>query len=349
MEPVTKTLHYKRAVLSDGSNLQEILTRVFDPAGPGHKIGNRKEIINAESLSFRAINRKGEYGGMLFCQLIMLEPGRSQAYVDMDDDAEAYTLDALTNEALNAMATEAEKKQRKKEFVDSFLYFGVLGNHVVVLQSQALKAREMEAHLGWLIGKFGGVAAGTAIILQDQPTQETLNKAAKDPVKSVQLGSPVVTVQENLESGEMTVDDTVEGDFPARKVRFLPRGLGADVLAAALGTDWFDTLNLEDDLDEANLKVSLEITYLRKTTKTGQRVIDTIATALRHMDEADVRIDLCGGGTIRGNELKLTGQVRVTKLTNGLYDEGVLYHTMQTWLVSKIRSGAADANPEHQE
>ncbi len=300
-ETVTKKIHYKRAVISGGGNLQEILERVFIDGSPAHRVGQRKEVVSADTNSFRVINHKRDYNGMLFCQMIYFEPGRSQAYITLNDDAESYALDALTNEVLNNIDEPAEREQHRKEFVDSFLYFGVFENHLVVLQSSALRSRELEAHLGWLVGSFGGVAVGTAIILQDQPSQETFDRVARASVKKIEIGSPVTTA-EVVPEGERQVQQNAapaEEVEDARRVRFFPTGLAGDVIKAALGADWFNRLDLEEDLDEANLKVSLEITYVRQTTRVGQRMIDNIATSLRHVDEADVRISLNGGGDQR--------------------------------------------------
>lgn len=346
-ETVTKTIHYKRAVISGGGSLQEILGRVFAEGSPASRVGQRKEIVSSDTNSFRVINHKRDHSGMLFCQMIYFEPGRSQAYITLNDDAESYALDALTNEVLNNIEAPEERAQHRKEFVDSFLYFGVFENHLVLLQSSQLRARELEAHLGWLVGTFGGVSVGTAIILQDQPSQETFERIARAPVKKISVGAPVSTAQvipegERPEQSTTVVEE--EEALDARRVRFYPTGLAGDVIKAALGADWFNRLDLEEDLDDANLKVSLEITYLRQTTRIGQKVIDNIATSLRHLDETDVKIELRGGGEIKGGDLKLSGPITVSKLDNGLLDEGVLYHKMHGWLVSKLRQG--DADPE---
>ncbi|WP_275628801.1 hypothetical protein [Pseudomonas sp. 273] len=355
-ETVTKTIHYKRAVISGGGTLQEILGRVFSEGSTAHKVGSRKEIVSTDTNSFRVINHKRDYSGMLFCQMIYFEPGKSQAYITLDEDAESYALDALTNEALNNISEPEERDRHRREFVDSFLYFGVFENHLVVLQSSALRCRELEAHLGWLIGSFGGVALGTAIVLQDQPSQATFEKISRSPVKKIHVGSPLTTAQEipEGERAQAAISQTGKGEeeieeLSARKVRFFPTGFAGDVIKAALGADWFNRLDLEEDLDEANLKVSLEITYVRQTTRTGQQVIDNIATSLRHVDEADVRIELNGGGEIKGGDLKLSGPISVSKLVNGLLDEGVLYHKMHGWLVGKLRQGDADAEQNAEE
>lgn len=343
---INKTIHYKRATVSGGADLQDLLTEILDPQGQAGKASKRKESVNADDGSFRVINHSREYNGVLFCQMIYFEPGKSQAFITIDDDADSYTLDAFTNDKLNEASDEEtrEKEKHRKEFVDSLLYFGVFENHVVVLQSSALRSRELEAHLGWLIGTFGAESMVT-VILSDQPSQDTYDRIARAPVKKISIGSPVETQPQASDEQESPkpVRPSDEQHLDAKKVKFYPAGRAANILSAAIGADWFDRFDLEDDLDDANLQVSLEITYMRKTTKEGQRVLDNLAVSMRHMSDEDVTVELKGGGTLKGQDLKMSGPISIAKLDNGLLDEGVLYHRMHTWLVSKIRKGDVDA------
>jgi hypothetical protein len=235
-------------------------------------------------------------------------------------------------------SVEDEKIKKRREFIDSMLYFGVLDNHVVLVQSASLRARELEAHLAWLLGTCTEVMdKNSALILQDKLSEEIITKIEKSPVKSVHLGTPI---ESRVQKDNTIVNNTElnsETSGFAKKVKWIPCGMGADVIQAALGANWFERLDLDSSLDEANLQVSLEITYLRKTTSNGQKMLDNIATCLRHIDEADVKIDLHGGGTIRGGDLKLTGKVSV-KTNNGIVDESDLYHQLHSWMVRKVRS-----------
>ena len=348
-QTVSKTVHYKRATITGGANLQELLTEILIPDGQAYKASSRKETVNASDGSFRVINHNRDYSGVLFCQMIYFEPGKSQAFITLDEDATSYTVDAFTNDSLNTFGTEAtrEQERHRREFVDSLLYFGVFENHVVLLQYSALRSRELEAHLGWLIGAFGADPLVT-VILSDQPSQETYEKLASIPVKKVSIGTPIQTECDNSEerAAQLPSQGPDEDHLDARRVRFYPAGRAADLISAAMGGDWLNKLDLNEDLDDANLQVSLEITYVRRTTKAGQMIIDNLATSLRHLDESDVRVELKGGGVLRGTDLKMSGPITASKLDNGLMDEGVLYHKMHAWLVSKLRNGAADAEQD---
>ena len=153
------------------------------------------------------------------------------------------------------------------------------------------------------------------------------------------MGTPVETF--GPEQSESKLDEGPSGTGFTKAVKWIPKGIGADLIKAALGEDWLNSLKLEDALDEANLQVNLEITYLRKTTSTGQKMLDNIASSLRHIEPDDVKIELNGGGLVKGNDLKLTGPISV-QYNNGLIDESDLYNQMHSWLLQKIEQDEID-------
>lgn len=337
-EKKRKNILYKRAsIIHEEKSLQNLLEKALAKEGGCFKASDRRESPNADQASVRFINRHTTHSGMFFGQLIFFEPGRSQTYIELDDDADTYTIDALTPESLNS-AKSAE--QKRKEFVESMLYFGVYENHLVLLQSSALKSRDLEAHLAWLLGtRTDGLKNNSAVILKDKPTEETLKRIVKSPVKSVHIGTPVESSVP--ESSADKLEESPSGAGFAKAVKWIPKGMGANLLKAALGEDWLNNLRLEDALDEANLQVNLEITYLRKTTSTGQKMLDNIASSMRHIEPEDVKIELNGGGIIKGDNLKLSGPISV-KYNNGLIDESDLYNQMHGWLLQKIEQDEVD-------
>lgn len=346
-ETRSKTIHYKRAVITNnGLTLQSLLNTALKLDNKASKANERREIINPDDESCRFINHCKQYNGMFFGQLIFLEPGRSQVLITLDDEAEYYKIDSITPDSID----NEDSKKKHREFIDSMLYFGVLDNHVVIMQSASLRSRELEAHLGWLLGTWTEIIdRNSALILQDKPTEETIRKLEQSPVKSVFLGTPVESRSEQSELATSETSAKPHEQGFAKRVKWIPCGMGADIIRAALGTDWFEQLDLNSSLDEANLKVTLEISYLRKTTSNGQKMLDSIATSLRHADEADVKVDLYKGGTLKGGDLKLSGLVSV-KTVNGLVDENDLYHQMHSWVVAKVTTDEleiSDAESEH--
>ncbi|MGL6348515.1 MAG: hypothetical protein ACRC2U_01395 [Aeromonas sp.] len=356
-ESKRKIIHYKRAVISNCDlTLQNILENLLlKTDAPTFKATARKEMINADADYCRLINRNKQFHGMFFGQLVFFEPGKSQTFITLDEDAEFYNISSLTSESIKDDDTQdastLNREKLRKEFINSILYFGVFDNHVVILQSAALRARELETHLVWFLGSCtDSISTESILILKDKPTEETLKKIQSLPVKTVRLGAPVGTYEEitaSSDTKDIEAESSTRSELKAKNIKWAPKGAGFDVIRALMDAGLFEKVNLDDALDDANFKVSLEISYIRKTTINGQKMIDNIATSMRHMDESDVRIELQGGGTLKGEDLKLSGPISVQTI-DGLVDENDLYRQMHAWLRSKVDSNELEVTGEEE-
>lgn len=305
MQAIKKTIHYKAAQLTGGVNLQAALAAALAPNGAAGKPVGRQQRVNPDEDSVIFINRVADYSGMLFGQLIFLETGKRQPYITVVDGADFYNINALASDQIpdepQTAGTAEAVIQKRREFVDSILYFGLFENHVVVLQSAALKTRELEAHLSWVLRDLTGVIPNTSVlILKDKPAESVIRKMEQTPVKTVRIGAPITSEQIDVTAAPETQPSIADQDEPAgavhaNKVKFVPSGAMASALRAFL-PDIFSALDLDEALDDANLHVALEVTFNRKTSQVGQKVLDHIATSLRHMPESDVAITLQGGG-----------------------------------------------------
>ena len=337
----TKVVHYKRAVFMNcETTLQDVISSIISKNGSASKVSDRREKISSNNSdgSFKVINKNENYETILFGQLILFEQGKSQALMTIDDDLEYYDINSITSEQIKLSSdeklTEEDAKKIKREFIDSILHFGIFKNHVMIVQSKSLTSKDIENHLNWLIRNFyDGVKEDTVLILQDKPTESTIKIMEKTPVKSIKLGSLPLKAEDTINQSH-----TPNKLEKVKKIKYMPIGKGGSILKAALGEDIFNDLNLEDSLDDANIQVNLEITYFRKTTKSGQRVLDSLACSMRHIDEEDIQIDLTGGGVIKGGQLKLKGNLSV-QYNNGLFDENHLYLVMHKWLLSQVKDG----------
>ncbi|QVI77387.1 hypothetical protein [Pseudomonas syringae] len=357
----SKAIHYKSVFISGEPNIQALLDLALSASGKIAKPSQRQQKINDDDSAVIFINKFKKHNGMSFGQLVILESGKKQTFITVDDEAEFYSISSLSSEKIPEIddekqdSTKLEKEasaKKRREFIESILYFGVLDNHMIIMQSSALKSRELEAHLSWLLGTCSSaVPPNSMLILRDKPAESVYKKMEIKPVKSIQIGAPLTTevyTDPSTPKKEATYAPNQE-ETHANKVRFVPHGMAASLIRAALPSGFLEKLDLEDSLDEANIHVALEITYLRKTSKAGQKIIDSVATSLRHSPESDVVINLQGGGKIRGDELKLSGNISVKFLENGLIDESILFHEMHTWLISKISTTEIDPTAESAE
>ena len=315
---VLKMLFYKNAESNfENHNLQELLKKALEKCP---KPKNRMESIDTEGTIKRVINAHTSFSGMLFGEMLMFEPDKDQAILVMDDESDSYPIDKIT--------APRNKDGKKQEFLQSVFYFGVLENHVIISQSQALRAKDFENHLLWLlIEHTSTLSTDKMILLSDQPTKKAREAIEKSPVKKVVIGSGLETkvdpkYKENTKEKEA-------------KFKFIPIGRGFDILTAVLGANWREKLKLEDSLEDSNLQVNLEITYLRKTSEYAHAMLDNIATSLRHSEPDDVKVHIEGGGLLTGKDLKISGKIYVSAY-NGIVDSIALYNIMHEWLKQKI-------------
>ncbi|WP_273861960.1 hypothetical protein [Pseudomonas sp. LA5] len=360
-----KVVHYKNAIITGQPNLQALLEGAMGNNGPVKRPNQRQQKANAEDTVVIFINKFQKYNGMNFGQLVYLEKGRKQPFITVDDDAEFYSIDSLSSDDIpdtevlspdiQDPGVDSTTVKKRREFVESILYFGVLDNHLVLMQSAALQSRHLEAHLTWLLTSCtSSLQTGVLLSLSDKPAESVFEKLKKAPAKSIHVGAPLTTEpaidpsHPNAQGARLGGKGQPVEEVHASKVRFEPTGVAAAIIKA-VAPGLLDRLNLEESLDEANIHLALEITYNRKTTKTGQEVIDSIATSLRHSPASDVVINLQGGGKIYGDELKLSGNISVDFLPSGLINESTLYHEMHRWLSSKIESSEIDATSESTE
>lgn len=360
-ESRSKVIQYKRAVIPNCTmTLQQIIDSIISDNGTAHKVSTRREQIDPSDSNggFRMVNRSNTYQTVLFGQLILFEQGKSQTLMTIADDVNYYDIDAITSKEIKLAQDDSMgdsgKEKIIREFVDSILYFGIRDNHVMIVQSSSLRTKDLENHLNWLIHSFCNILSDDGfLILQDKPAEETIKKMQESPVKKINLGSVPIKNSDSSDSNDIvTLNHTSNpADLPStklesiekvKKIKFMPSGKGGDIIKAAFGKEWFNDLKLEDSLDESNLQVNLEITYFRKTNKDGQRILDTLATSLRNVDDDDISINLQGGGVIKGSDLKLSGKVNV-QYNNGLIDENDLYLKMHKWLSSKVSTGEVKA------
>lgn len=335
VESKQKKIYYKLVRIPECPfTLQELLEDVLTKEDSLYRYAiDRRQSLVEDGKSFLFINRHGKHGGtMLMCQMVLFEEGRSQMTIVVDSHADMFEVNPVSANDLNLQNTTSGEERGTTEFLESMLYFGVLGNHMVMMGSKSLGSKDLERHLGWLLHSLTKKIKNVTVYLNDSPAAETIKALEKTPAKSVQVGSDVVYEQNveppKTENYERQVTET-------KSIRWTPSGMGANVLEYLSSMGYIGKINLEDSLDESNLKVKIEFTFDRKTTKSGQRVIDNLATSMRHFDEEDVKITLKGGGEIKGDQIKLSHKISV-KFRNGKIDEFDLYYKIVDWLKTKI-------------
>jgi hypothetical protein len=323
-ETVQKTLTYKRANYLQGEGtLQKDLKSAIDKA---KTVGSRKQIVNAAENTFLLLNSVRTKWSMLFGAMLIYSRGRNQPLVTENDSA-----DELKVEQLAPPKTAAGER---RDFVESLLFFGIKDNHVILLQSAGLRARQLETHLNWLLQtKTNVMDENDRVELADQPSKGAMREVLKSPVKKVSIGVPLESKPAGT-SARTTTSTT--------NVAFRPTGRAFAVLSSLLGSGWQNKVRLDESLDESKLKVEVLVSYTRSTSDSGQDLLNDIARQLRHQEEEDVTIHLKSGAKISGTELKVSGQISAITY-GGLLDPEDLFPRMKAWFDAQLESGTIDA------
>lgn len=323
-ETKPKTIHYRRATFLQGNNdLQSVLNKAL---GKLKNVGQRLEDLSAEDQSHRFINRNVRQLGMLFGSLMVYAEGTNRPLVTIETDKPELNVEQIA---------PPSKDGKRREFLDSILYFGIKNNHVLLAQSAALNSRHMESHLFWLLHQADALSEEDGVSLDDYMPQATRQKIEKAHVRKVSIGTPLET-KPAMEEGSSA--RSVE---KVKRLRYTPSGLGFDFLRVALGDQWLKKLRLDEALDDSRLQVSLEISYSYKTSEKSQKLLDEIANSLRHVNEEDIRIKLRNNSVIHGKEMKLSAPLHV-RTHGGVIDESDLYPKMHEWLVDSLEHGLID-------
>lgn len=311
MAKTSKTIWYKRAHLQGQTQtLQELIN-----AGVGKvplASGRLMTVNQSEQIGLNLFQSAPE---MFFAQFLSFTPGNTQHLITLADGSTAYNVET--------MAAQSAADGTKREFLESIAYFGVVDNHILLVQTKALTSRELEEYVIWFLTQVTNLVAKGAMITLDDPTANTARKkAARDNIRGVSFGTPVTAV---------ATSETVRGQAVAKYE--LSEGVSA-ALQGLLGPSIFDNLKLKDSLEDDNIEVQVTVRVKRKRTvsEDGQKFLKALGRATRHMHPDDFELELNRAGSLKGKDLKLHHSVSVEVSDNGLADETSLMSHMKTWL-----------------
>lgn len=322
-----KTIIYKRAEFTHPGLVLETLLSGAMSKFP--KPANRRQITgdpDQDSGVRKVIGSCTDASPMMCGTFLLYEIGKDVAFVVEDESAEEFVI-----EAQHPDVGLSKLDNKRREVLESALYFGVWGNHVVLVQSAALKSRDFESHLQWFLENLAKViGTGTTVCLSDEPSLKAREQIENLPVKAVEVGTPVIS--------EAVDPSSVRADATSLASHRLG-GKALQILSAFVGDGVLNQLNLDSALDDANLELTLQLKYKRKTTDSGHRAIDHIARAMRHAEPEDTKVITGSGTVIKGKDLKLTGTI-IVDTYNGVVDAEDIYAQMHRWLEDRIAEGS---------
>jgi hypothetical protein len=266
---------------------------------------------------------------LLFGQFLSFVPGQRQPIMTLDQGKTAFDLATI--------AAEQTDDGKRREFLESIGYFGILDNHVMLVQTKVLSSREFEEYLTWLLAHATRtIPQGTMLTLDDPAATAARKTAARKNIRGVTIGT-------KLQAQAVADHETV---LPDAVRKFELKGGTFDALRNLLGAKVFDKLSLEESLEEDNIELQLTVRVKgrRVTSDDGQRFLQAVGRATRHMDPRDYAIELERNGELDGSDLKLHRIVTVaTQQQGGLIDESAMLFHMIDWLKELNQKGLVDS------
>jgi hypothetical protein len=288
-------------------------------------VQDRLETLGADAKELRVISRYVESKGFLFGQLVVFERGSFQTVISDNPTAKNLALSAVSPPVINKV---------QQQYVPGVLYFGLYKNHVVILQSVALRASALEQHLAWLIRtKSNILGAQDGFVLKDEPQPATKTKIRKSHVKSVSIGRPLMS--ESAAPDSLKLGTGVTKFKPVGEIVNLLKGMLKD-------SDSFEKLGLEDAQFDSNLEVWIEIRYPKRQRSQAEnsiKLLDNLGIALRDIDEDQTKLLLGDNSVVYGKDLKISSAIEIAVDDKGLPKEDDLYSEMHSWLHEQLKNG----------
>ncbi len=316
MRPVSqrKQLYYKFAVIVGTDEppppLGVVLSEALQRADTATK---RKQSLGPDQGS-RLWNRPRKLGKFLAGDLLDFTPGDHAPVVTVDDRKE-YEIELL--------APPGELK----EFLQGIMFFGVQDDHVILLQSMALRSNQFETYLNWLLSDATKVlprlGEGARVILRDQITLPGGHRGRK--LTNVDR----LTVRTHLAPSHLAPGDQEASAIKRQLRRIAGELFGRDREELLTAISAREALVVED------LEITFEIKRKGRRRELGRSLLDELAETLRHSEEIPFEVHVPDVGTLGPDNLRLGTKASVPTLKGAPVLEGTV-RAMHEWLLQLL-------------
>jgi len=299
--------------------LQQLLAQALDEL---ELASERREALgqDAQTARYRQILSFDVEDEFIFGVMATYEPGANTTALINDD--------AATQLSVVQVAPPVNDDGKRRHFLDGLLFFAVHENAVVLMQSMALRGRQFENHLNWLLQEAGVLDGLSQVALADKVPNNVAQQIRQSHVKLVTIGG------QPLIEGTLREDEEDTGAEPPLDFAWGDEAI--DVLKGVVGEVALSKLDL-DDIGESNLQYSVTLSFHRNTTDKGQAVLDNLALALRNTNAHDTLVKLKDGTDLKGEQLKLAIEANV-EVVSGVPNPTSIFTQMRRWVVTLIEN-----------
>lgn len=313
MGRITRTVQYRyldrpRSGL-DGQTLEDVIRSALSRKREGNVIGAeaRARIADLEQEGQLTLwnGLKGyESKGVIQGELLLYKQGFNQTTIEERLDA------ADPRFKLKTFTTDGKSKP-----VEGALYFAVLGDHVGLIQSNAVTGRWLERYLTWLLKDITGIIEGESVVnLSSQTSLAGEDLQRLGPARSLKLHA-----------------QSSARETPSRALREKARGAGATVLEilALMGVGEDAIESIRKDIPEGGKLEGDFLVYIKDGNKREPISVGTLDHAFRNTDPSDIEVEH-KGSKVRNNLRQLSEPVRLTSTVHGLDAEEAMEEIVNT-------------------
>lgn len=316
-----KNVYYKQARFNRSENSANLKSKIDEALRGLKTIGERRFNVGGKDEPCFLINtpiNETKANGFTFGTLITFTPGKDPLFLIDDEDASNFSL-----EKIKVRLTDDGKR---REFIESIMFFCVKGNHVALLQSQSLKAIHLEQYLNWIFNKSGITSPDQRVTLDD---------------------SPPPRIVEKIKSGEGVREINISGFVSANNSSQLNIGSTQDLFKEESEEKGFTKFlksfvheSSDSELDfsklhNSSIRMSINLKYSDSANQNGQNLMDSMGAVFRNLEGVDTTLELANGSTIKGSELKVHGPVSVGSY-GGQLVEFEAYESLREWLLKTL-------------
>lgn len=240
----------------------------------------------------------------------------------------------LTNmEDAPTVDVEQEPPPEGKEYIHSMMYWMVIKDHVLIVQSRSLNAKRLEEYLTWLLKDHATMIDPTGQVILQAKFDSTEVGGDLDDIREIIVGgaSGVATVPV-----DQPVEETVSETETYRELteRRPWRERAIDVLRAVMKNEADVQELLESIPDDADLQVAVHIGYRAKRRRVTRAPMQQ---ALRNLPEGEITA-IGKHGKLTGKDIRLSYPANILK-SGSLLDPDDVFRALRQAYTHFVKNG----------
>jgi hypothetical protein len=245
--------------------------------------------------------------------LIEYERGNIPSGFRLDEQAKELQLKALL------------ELQEDQDVVQQALYFGILGDHVIIMPTRALHAGDLQEYLSWLLRERTHVLkAESALTFFDEPIPS--DRPTWKRVKSITLRSP------------LTVDKLGERSTEQNPKSITRRKLTTSVWDLFSLEEAGGEFGVAEAQDLERLTVELQIKYAGRNRQLDTHLLDHVASLVPDDEAQFYTFHVEGVGEVKAGSIKLKKKKSIP-YTDDQPDLDAVHAAMLDWLLELLDTG----------